>query len=164
MQQKEPPKFLYWLDKFEEGAVTILLGAMTVVVFLQVFFRFVIKGSLPWSEELARYLMVWAVFIGASIGAKEGAHIGVEAFVAFLPAKLRRVALVLAGAFSLLFCIIIAYLSFKVVGFLMKSGQLSPAMQIPIFWAYLAIPVGSILMAIRFVQATAAKLRNEGVV
>jgi len=151
---KNQPKIFEWLDKFEEAMVTGLLGTMIIVVFLQVFFRFVIKGSLPWSEELSRYLMVWTVFIGASIGAKVGAHIGVEAFISLFPQKLKRFCIILSGFFSVAFCIIIAVISFNVVLFLYKSGQLSPAMRIPMYWAYLAIPVGTILMSLRFIQAT----------
>jgi C4-dicarboxylate transporter DctQ subunit len=154
-------RFFSWLDKFEIAAVTGLLGAMIVVVFLQVFFRFVIQGSLPWSEELSRYLMIWTVFIGASIGAKEGAHIGVEALVEAFPRGLKRFSILLAGALNVLFCVAVAVISFKVVAFLQGSGQLSPAMRIPMFWAYLAIPVGTTLMGLRFIQATLNKL-HEG--
>jgi len=50
-----------------------------VVAVLQNISRFVLRDSLSWSEELARYLMVWATFIGASIGVKRGSHVGVEA-------------------------------------------------------------------------------------
>lgn len=158
---KNQLKFFSWLDKFEIAVVTGLLGAMIVVVFLQVFCRFVIQGSLPWSEELARYLMIWTVFIGASIGAKEGAHIGVEALVAAFPPGIKRLSIMLAGGLNIVFCITIAYISFKVVAFLHGSGQLSPAMRIPMYWAYLAIPVGVTLMGLRFIQATLNKL-HEG--
>ena len=154
-------KFFSWLDKFEIAVVTGLLGTMIVVVFLQVFFRFVIQGSLPWSEELARYLMVWTVFIGASIWAKEGSHIGVEALVSAFPPRLKRFSIVLAGVVNVIFCIIIAVISFEVVTFIHGSGQLSPAMRIPMYWAYLAIPVGIVLMGLRFIQATLNKL-HEG--
>ncbi len=160
--EKEQSKFFQWLDMSEKTAVTILLGAMIIVVFLQVFFRFVIKGSLPWSEELSRYLMVWAVFIGASMGAKAGAHIGVGAFVSLFPKKLRMVAVLLSGFLSVLFCLIILVLSFKVVLSIKAAGQLSPAMEIPMYWAYLAVPVGMLLMGIRFIQATVGKFKEEG--
>lgn len=153
-------KFFRWLDRFEIAVVTGLLGAMIVVVFLQVVFRFVIKGSLPWSEELSRYLMIWTVFIGASIGAKEGAHIGVEALVAAFPPRLKRASIVLAGVMNVIFCIVAAVISFEVVEFLHESGQLSPAMRIPMYWAYLAIPAGVALMGLRFIQATLSKLHG----
>ncbi len=78
-------KMLDRVNSLAEYAVCALLAVMVVVVFLQVIFRFVIRSSLPWSEELARYLMVWIVFLGASIGVKRKSHIGVEAVVALLP-------------------------------------------------------------------------------
>ncbi len=153
--------FFRSIDNFEEGVVVIFLAAMTAVVFLQVIFRFVIKGSLPWSEEVSRYLMVWVTFIGASIGVKHGAHIGVEAFVNLLPVVLRRWAAILAGLLSLAFLAVIAYNSSRLIQFLWSTGQLSPAMQIPMYWAYLAVPAGTILMGIRFVQAIYRKLASE---
>ncbi len=160
--EMQEAKFFRWLTRFEMAGVTVTLGLMTVVVFLQVFFRFVIKGSLPWSEELSRYLMIWAVFFGASMGAKSGAHIGVEAFTRLFPRSARKAAILIAGFFSVLFCIIIFFLSAKVVGAIYKTGQVSPAMEMPMYWAYLAVPVGSIMMAVRFLQATAIKWKKEG--
>ncbi len=151
LKEREPVLFRL-IDNLEEAVVVLFLAAMTVVVFLQVIFRFVLKGSLPWSEEVSRYLMVWVTFIGASIGVKHGAHIGVEAFVKLLPAALRRGAAILAGFLSLLFLAIVFYNSTRLIQFLWSSGQLSPAMQIPMFWAYLAVPVGTVLMGIRFAQ------------
>ncbi|KKM09916.1 hypothetical protein SY88_16455 [Clostridiales bacterium PH28_bin88] len=146
------------LDYVEETAVTVLLGTMVVVVFLQVIFRFILKSSLPWSEELARYLMVWAVFIGASMGAKVGAHIGVEAFVKLLPQRIGRYAPVLAGLITAAFCVIMVGLSLQVVQKIQGSGQVSPAMLIPMYWAYLALPVGFSLMALRSIQVVFEKL------
>ena len=156
---------LAWLDWFEKTAVTALLGTMILVVFLQVIFRFVVKGSLPWSEELARYVMVWAVFIGASMGAKSGAHIGVEAFVKLFSRRWRKPLVVVSAFFSVLFCSVVFYLSAKVVFNILKAGQVSPAMEIPMYWAYAAVPVGILLMGIRFVEAAAialGKMDGEG--
>lgn len=154
-------RFSMWLDRFEKGAVTVLLGTMTIVVFLQVFFRFVVKGSLPWSEELARYVMVWAVFFGASMGAKIGAHIGVEAFVNLFPQKIKRLMIIVSAFFTQIFCVLVFVLSFQVVSRIYQSGQVSPAMEIPMYLPYLAVPVGAVLMSIRFLQATSAKWKNE---
>jgi C4-dicarboxylate transporter DctQ subunit len=155
-------RFLQWLDQFEKWAITLLLGSMIIVVFLQVFFRFVIKGSLPWSEELARYIMVWAVFFGASMGAKTGAHIGVEAFVNLFSKKLKRVMIVVSCIFTQIFCLLVCVLSLQVVFRIYEMGQVSPAMEIPMYWAYLSVPVGAILMDIRFLQAAVLKWKREG--
>ncbi len=151
-----------WLDRFEKGAVTALLGTMIVVVFLQVFFRFVIKGSLPWSEELSRYIMVWAVFFGASMGAKSGAHIGVEVFVNLFPPNVRRAMTIVSGLLTQTFCVMVLVLSLQVVFSIYEMGQVSPAMEIPMYIPYLAVPVGAVMMSIRFMQATYAKWKKEG--
>lgn len=127
-----------------EYAVCALLAVMVVVVFLQVIFRFVIRSSLPWSEEMARYLMVWIVFLGASIGVKRKSHIGVEAVVSLLPDTLRRCTSILVHAFS---CVFFAFMIhygrtiLRVVGF-----QLSPAMEISMAIPYSAVFAGGALM------------------
>jgi C4-dicarboxylate transporter DctQ subunit len=109
--------------------------------------------------------MVWAVFIGASMGAKSGAHIGVEAFVKLFPRGWTKPLIVVSAAFSVLFCAVVFYLSTKVVINIFNSGQVSPAMEMPMYWAYAAVPVGVMLMGIRFVEAAVialGKMDREG--
>ena len=127
-----------------EYAVCALLAVMVVVVFLQVVFRFVIRSSLPWSEEMARYLMVWIVFLGASIGIKRKSHIGVDALVSLLPETIRRwTAVLVNGLFCVFFAFMIHYgrMILRVVGF-----QLSPAMEISMAIPYGAAFAGGVLM------------------
>jgi len=133
---------------------------MIIVTFLQVVFRFVIKSSLPWSEELSRYLMAWAVFIGASIGAKEGAHVGIDAVVTRLPKKLKNYSQILSMALSALFSVVLIYMSIILIQFLMKTGQKSPAMMIPMWTAYASVLFGAILMSVRFCQVTYLKFKD----
>ena len=51
-------------DNFEGYCCAVMLAVMSVVVFMQVVFRFLIKSSLPWSEELSRYLLVYITYFG----------------------------------------------------------------------------------------------------
>lgn len=154
------PALLRALGVVESGIVTVSLLAMIIVVFLQVFSRYVIHSSLPWSEELARYLMTWAVFIGASIGAKEGVHIGVAAFVNLLPRALQKANIVLSGLCSMAFGLITSVVGYLAVARIAHMEQLSPAMELPMWIAYLPICVGSFLMAIRFGQAMVLELQT----
>ncbi|MDN5302681.1 MAG: hypothetical protein PWQ60_2195 [Thermoanaerobacteraceae bacterium] len=139
-------------NNIEEFLVVILLFVMTVVVFWQVICRFVLKASLPWSEEFSRYVLVWASFLGASIGVKRGAHIGVEAFTLILPDKLKKFIQYLAIILSIIFCLIVFKESLGIIQKQVVNNQVSPAMRIPMWWAYSAIPTGMLLMAIRFLQ------------
>ena len=71
-----------FLNNFEGYVCVVTLLVMSVVIFWQVVCRYILKSSLPWSEELSRYLLVWTSFIGGAYGVRLGAHIGVEAFYA----------------------------------------------------------------------------------
>lgn len=158
---KEPLLFRA-LTILESTLVTTALLLMIVVVFLQVFFRYVVSYSLPWSEELARYLMTWVVFVGASMGAREGAHIGVAAFVNIMPKWFHKFAIVFSGLCSMAFGFSLAYVGLLAVRHIAKMGQSSPAMEIPMWIAYLPIFVGSFLMAIRFGQAMIEEYKSFG--
>ena len=86
------------------------LAVMSVVIFWQVVCRYVLKSSLPWSEELSRYLLVWTSFIGGAYGVRLGAHIGVEAFTLLLPKKAQKaLAILVMIACTILCCFICKY-------------------------------------------------------
>lgn len=141
------------LDKFEDYSVTILYLVMIAVIFAQIVSR-AWGASLPWSEELARYVMAYAVFIGASIAAKEGAHIGIIAFIHALPPGPKKFMRVIAMFMAFIFSVLLVYLSLIILQFLIEFGQLSPAMRVPMWMVYAALPLGASLMSIRFLQAT----------
>ncbi len=139
-------KISHYSNRIAEASCLLLLMAMTLATFAQVFFRFVIVHSLPWSEEFSRYALVWASFLGASIALKRGLHIGVEAFVIRLSKEWRRFVYLATLAAITLFLIVVIVKGIEISLFNMR--QSSPAMKIPMGFPYLAIPVGSLIMVI----------------
>ena len=143
---------MQWLQKtsdvLNKAAVVFLgiaLAVMTVVVFAQVVFR-MIGASLPWSEEFARYTMVFLTYIGASVGVKYKSHISVEAVVGVLPSKLRAAAEVLIDILLMAaFYILIRY-GMKIVGITMN--QQSPAMKIKMGYMYFSLVLGAVIMTV----------------
>lgn len=73
---------LEWLLKIICAA---LAGALTIVIFLQVFYRFVLRAPLVWSEEMALFLFQWTVFMGAALAVKQRSHFGLVEIVGVLP-------------------------------------------------------------------------------
>jgi len=61
-----------------EVTAGLLIGVITVLVSVQVFARYVLNNTPPWSEELCRYLFVWASFLGACVATERAAHLGVD--------------------------------------------------------------------------------------
>ncbi len=128
----------------------ILVGiAMSVVVILQVFFRFVVYVPFPWSEELARYLMIWMGMVGSFVALRRGRHIGVNSLVERFPPAARRVAAIGLHLVLIAFLALIAREGLNLA--LFNAMQKSPAMMIPMFFPYLAIPVGAALMIVELV-------------
>lgn len=121
-----------------------MMAVMVTVIFLQVVFRSVIKSAIPWSEELARYLMVWITFLGAATAVKRKGHIGVEALVRFLPPAGKKAALLLAGALSIIFFVSITVLGYGILEIV--KPQLSPAMELSMAVPYSAIFTSGLLM------------------
>lgn len=144
----------------EEYISIALLAIMTIVVSWQVFNRFVLKTALPWSEELSIFILAWVTFLGASIGVKRGAHIGVEAFILLLPKKLQKYFTLLSYVISAVFFVMLIYFGMVIVQKQIITGQVSPAMRIPMYYAYLSIPVGSFFIAIRFAEKFFAELKT----
>jgi TRAP-type C4-dicarboxylate transport system permease small subunit len=119
-------------------------GAMTATVLLGVCFRYILKAPLPWGEELARYLMIWSASLGASVAFREGSHVGVTLIMDQFHGK-TGIALTKASQFIvILFMTVVMIEGFVLV--LKLRGQTSTAMEIPMAWAYLAIPVGCLLI------------------
>ncbi len=58
---------------------------MTAFIFAQVFFRYVLNSSLPWTEPAAVMIMGWFIFIGAAVGIREGYHLSFDVLLYFLP-------------------------------------------------------------------------------
>ncbi|MGI6252745.1 MAG: TRAP transporter small permease, partial [Aminivibrio sp.] len=109
-----------------------------------VFFRFVLHDPLAWSEESARYMMVWVTFLGAGYAMGKGRHIGVTMFVDHLPEGARRKVTLTAQLVIMVFMAAVAVQGVKLI--IGLWGQTSPAMDFPMWIPYMAIPVGSVYM------------------
>lgn len=141
-----------FLDRFENYAIIVLLSLMTILVFIATMARYVFFFPITWGEEAARYMMVWLAYIGASAGLKRGSHLGVEAFVSSLPRKWHWVLDALRYLIIILFNVLVIIFAAQILRNQKATGQISPALEIPIYFAYAAVPVGIGLMTIRAVQ------------
>src|SRR5690606_20892497 len=83
--------------------VALIMAVTTVCVILQVYFRYVLNAPLPWSEELARYAMVWGAFIGGPLAIRTGMNVGITFVTDRLPPALQRAALVINSLVVIVF-------------------------------------------------------------
>ena len=134
------------LAKAESAVLITLVAVMTLIVFLQVVYRYVLVQPLHWSEELARYLFVWVSILGATLALQKRGHFGLDFFYRMLPGQQRRFLQFLIHLFvgCVIFVILIQGARLVQATVLQKS----PAMEISMGWAYACLPVGAALMAI----------------
>lgn len=143
-------KVIKWLDEHFEEYILILLSISTVmIVFIQVFMRYVLGESLTWSEEVARYVFIWMIYVGISYGVKKEKHLGVDAFPMMFEEKGKIIIDMIASFSFLLFAVIMTYYGFDIV---LKVTRESAALELPLEWVYAAPVVGMILTSIRLIQ------------
>ena len=111
---------------------------------IQVFWRYVLRLGTPWAEEIALYLMVWVALMGASSVSRERKHVSIIVITRRLSP---RAAALLRLIVSLLVLVFLAVLLVEGLIYALRFwDSRSPATGISRTWAYLALPVGSLLM------------------
>lgn len=126
--------------------VGLMLGVMVLVVAIQIVVRFALPPfglvlSVPWSEELARYLMIWCIFLGAAVAARAGALIAVDSVADALPVRWGERMRLAALAVTIGFFAVLIWLGWRWVEF--GETETSTVMNLPMAWVYMAMPAGS---------------------
>ncbi len=136
----------------EEILITIGLVVMTTLAFGNVLSRYLFHASWSFTEEITTSLFVWVTFLGASVAAKRKGHLGLSIITDNLPPKGQKVAVLFSVATAtVVFGILLKY-GLEMVITQYKMNQTSPAIGWP-EWIYgTAIPVGAILMIVRFLE------------
>ena len=161
---KKPSILIRLLDNFESYACQFLLAFFVVLLFIQILLREFFHYSIAWGEELATYMFVWFVFLGASYACRLGAHNRVTFQFKLLPQKVGKI---LEGISDLIWVIFNCYFIYLSYIFVFKKMNLfwkSQTMGIPMKYFYYILPFAFLLMAIRVIQINWIKwIRGEEV-
>ena len=137
------------IARITEVILIIVLSTMAVVVFLQVVFRYVLNFPLFWTEEFARYCLVWSSLLGSAVAVKRGQHIAVTIFMERFPPGLRRGLTIIALISVAVILSILLWGGIQLVA--ITRAQISPALRVSMSVPYLAVPVGAALMLLHTV-------------
>ncbi len=149
------------LDHFEEILSAGCLLAMTILAFVNVISRFVFKASLSFTDEITTNLFVLLTLAGASLAAKRNTHLGLNLVTDNLSAKWQKNLTVFANLLGVLFTGILVYFGIIMAYNEYRLEQLTAGMQLPewIFGAF--VPLGGILLLLRFIQKTIETVKEE---
>jgi TRAP-type transport system small permease protein len=132
------------LDRTLNLVVCVIYAVLTLIAFAQVVVRYLLGGSIPWSEEAARFLFIWLAFLGFSVTMNRGGHVGVDVLVAMLPGKARKAAALFCDSLIVGFLIFFIVKGMDVVQVTLYNR--SPAMQISMGYVYIILPLSAALL------------------
>jgi TRAP-type transport system small permease protein len=134
-----------WTLKISRGIVCVLFIAMVLIVFFNVIGRYYLNTSLDWSEEVARFMLVWLVFLGSVLAYEKDEHLGLDILVKKLPPRAAALVGILA---DLLIMFAIGLLIFGGYRMAVDSWDWwSIAVPIPLGVIYVIVPLcGGIMM------------------
>jgi len=147
-------RFETWLIRFADVTSAALLTVVALLVCAQVLVRYVLGGSLVWSEELTRLTFVWMVLVAAT----SAQPMRVEIFVDMLPKRSRAVVRLLAELLVLALTLLLAYGAWGMMD--LTQFDIYPALAISVRWLHAALFVASILWVLRCVANLAARFRE----
>ncbi len=149
------------LDRWLMGAVraVLVVGVATLAgtVFLQVVARYLFQSPPFWTEELARFVLIWLTFLGAVLVQHHREHISADMLLNAMPGRMRTAADILVSL------VVIATLAVILRGGLAIATlgtQTAPALGISMRWIYLSLPVGAGLMILVTLVQLARQVRD----
>lgn len=139
-------------NEFEDNLLAAMIMVMTILAFVNVVARYVFLASFPWVEELNRLGLVILSYVGAAVALKNNAHLGLTIITDKLPEKGQKIAAVFASACGVFFCAGGAYNGIIMVISEKSHNVLTQGMQWPEYLFGMWLPIGCIVLGIRFIQ------------
>lgn len=146
------------LDTLIEAACATMVVALAVIVFIQVFNRFVLQTPLAWSEDLAMLLFQWVVFLGAALGVKRMRHFGIELLVRQFPERWRHRIELLTPVVMAIVALVMVVQGYTLLS--LNTRRIFSTMNLSYTWAFLPIPLAGILILVYLIQVEVERWRG----
>jgi TRAP-type C4-dicarboxylate transport system permease small subunit len=153
------------IDRMLGGVICGLMAAMVVNVLWQVFTRFILRNPSSFTEEAARYMMIWVGLLGSAYASGKKSHLALDLITAHLHGGRKRASEIFIHAVVLLFAAgVMVGGGGRLVWIQLTLGQQSAAMQVKLGYIYLAVPLAGAFIAFYSVVALIDAFRGETVV
>ncbi len=138
---KEMNRVSDFIDKIITWIVVILTLALSILMAVGVFYRYVLNNSIYWSGEVSRYLLVYITFLGATVAYKRGAHVGIDILVERFSKPIRKFISLLIIVCFIVFWSIILIKSFKL--YPLYILQKTATLEIPYAIPFTSLPLSA---------------------
>ena len=144
----------------EDWLAFVLFWCLAFIVFLQFFTRYILNDSLSWTEEIARYGLMWLAFIGGAVVTRKKSHIAVELLSNLMgPGPLRAALLALVDLVTVGFLGLLAYFSVTIIE--RMHNQTMTVVELPMSIVYAGVGLGCFLMLARQIQVVWRNARER---
>ena len=148
-------KIINRLNALEDIVLVSMFAALVGSIFFQGIMRYVFNNSLPWSEELGKFLFVWLSWLGISIGHRRREHIKITMLVDKVPYTLQKVFEAVTELVLIIICAVVFYYGVLMIGIQINIPY--AGIKISTAWGYLSLVLGCFIFILRagvyFVQA-----------
>ena len=137
-------RFLDFLEKIERILLTSSMGMMSVIIVYQVILRYFFSRSNSWSEELARYLMIFSAMVGAAIAVRRNTHHQIDILINYFKPQIKRHFIIISTLVGTAFLVFLFICSVRLVG--IGRSNMSAGINVSMAIPYTFIPAGVVLM------------------
>lgn len=149
-------KFLVKIEKFFIG---LLFAISIIVIMISVIGRRL--GNAPtWSEEVVRYCIIWVTFIGSAICFRRQSHFGVDVIKKINNKYFQKFIEVFVWLCSIFFAVFLVHHGYEFSMFVLKLGQKTAALKMPIAIVYISVPIGGFLILIHLIEVFLDRILN----
>jgi C4-dicarboxylate transporter DctQ subunit len=141
------------LDNIEETIIGIVLFVMLTIVFCNALSRYLINLNMASSMEIVTSLFPWLTFLGGAVVVKKKGHIGFSLLTDRFPERIRRYVPIFSASCIVFVFSVFTYLGTEMVLFERETHQVTAALEFPTWVIELSIPLGSLAIIIRTIQA-----------
>ncbi len=147
----------------EEGLCALLFALMSVITFVNIISRYLLKYSFAFTEELVVSFFVWLTLLGTAIAFREQSHLGFTFLTERLPLKAQRSLLWLSAVLGAVLFLFLIYFAIRQLGDEIALGITSSGIGVPQWWYTIGMPIWSVLVIVRVFQgAQRASRKLEG--
>mgnify|MGYP003379204499 CR=1 FL=1 len=140
---KKYTKFLDGLESVEKVFLVVTAAIMVIVIAYQVVLRYVFHASNAWSEELARYLFIYDVFIGSAIALRKNSHLQVDVFLNLMKERTKYIYTIIVTILGILFLAVLFVYSISLCK--ISAVNITPGLQVSMAIPYACMPLGAVL-------------------
>lgn len=152
------------IDRLLAALVIVIMAVLVLDVIWQVFTRFVLRNPSSYTEELARFLLIWLGLLGGSYATGQRLHLAVDLLPLRLQGKQRKRLALVIEVCILAFALLLIVGGARLMWLMLYLGQTSAALRIPLGYVYLALPLSGVLIgfyAVYYLWRGLRELRAE---